>query len=92
MVWGLETLLREKECSFISRNLLDELVPAGDAAAVSQHLPEGARGAEERGKEQHWGRTLISQDRRSHDARGIEMRTEAPGRRRLRDVGIVGLW
>ena len=53
MVWGLETLLREKECSFISRNLLDELVPAGDAAAVSQHLPEGARRAEERGKEQH---------------------------------------
>jgi len=53
MVWGLETLLREKECSFISRNLLEELVPAGDAAAVSQHLPEGARGAEERGKEQH---------------------------------------
>jgi len=39
-------------CSFISRDLLEELVPAGDAAAVSQHLPEGARGAEERGKEQ----------------------------------------
>jgi len=62
MVWGLETLLPMRArkqlyvvkgiCSFISRDLLEELVPAGDAAAVSQHLPEGARGAEERGKEQ----------------------------------------
>jgi len=32
--------------------MLDQCKSAGDAAAVSQHLPEGARGAEERGKEQ----------------------------------------